>query len=132
MYLDYFNKFLNMSPYLEIQPSEWAHIKETFDKDDVRESLATVAMTYPPPYMDISQVDCRKDYGKLKSIWQHDLFTEGEWFARAEDGYEWPITFKGSQWYIKRNNIGNKSSNYFQQENRWSVDGTISPGPLRT
>ena len=121
-----------MSPYLEIQPSEWAHIKETFDKDDVRESLATVAMTYPPPYMDISQVDCRKDYGKLKSIWQHDLFTEGEWFARAEDGYEWPITFKGSQWYIKRNNIGNKSSNYFQQENRWSVDGTISPGPLRT
>ena len=121
-----------MSPYLEIQPSEWAHIKETFEKDDVRESLATVAMTYPPPYMDISQVDCRKDYGKLKSIWQHDLFAEGEWFARAEDGYEWPITFKGSQWYIKRNNIGNKSSNYFQQENRWSVDGTISPGPLRT
>ena len=132
MYLDYFDKFKNQEPYLHIDETEWSHIKETFSKDDVKESLATVAMTYPPPYMDISRVDCRKDYGKLKSIWQHDLFAEGEWFARAEDGYEWPITFKGSQWYIKRNNIGNKSSNYFQQENRWSVDGTISPGPLRT
>ena len=89
-------------------------------------------MTYPPPYMDISEDECRKDFGKLKGTWHHDLLQEGEWFARAENGYEWPISYKGSQWYIKRNNTGNKSSNYFQQENRWSVDGTISPGPLRT
>ena len=39
---------------------------------------------------------------------------------------------RGKFWYIKRINTGNESSNYFQQENRWSVDGTISPGPLRT
>ena len=132
MYLKYFDKFLNMSPYLEIKPSEWAHIKDTFEKDDVKESLATVAMTYPPPYMDISEHECRKDFSKLKGTWHHDLLTEGEWFARAENGYEWPISYEGSQWYIKRNNTGNKSSNFFQQENRWSVDGTISPGPLRT
>jgi len=132
MYLDYFDKFKGQEPYLHIGETEWSYIKETFEKDDVKESLATVAMTYPPPYMDISKRDCRRDYRKLKSTWHYDFLSEGEWFARAENGYEWPISYQGSQWYIKRNNTGNKSSNYFQQENRWSVDGTISPGPLRT
>jgi len=132
MYLEYFDKFKGQEPYLHIDETEWSYIKETFEKDDVKESLATVAMTYPPPYMDISEDECRKDFGKLKGTWHHDLLKEGEWFARAENGYEWPISYRGSQWYIKRNNTGNKSSNWFQQENRWSVDGTISPGPLRT
>ena len=132
MYLPYFNKFLYQVPYLYIDEKEWTFIKDTFEKDDVKESLAKVAMTYPPPYQEISQNECRKDFGKLKGTWVHDLLQEGEWFARAENGYEWPLTYKGSQRYIKRNNTGNKSSNFFQQENRWSVDGTISPGPLRT
>ena len=132
MYLEYFNKFKNQEPYLHIDEKEWSYIKDTFEKDDVRESLATVAMTYPPPYQEISQNECRKDFNKLKGTWVHDLLQEGEWFARAENGYDWPLTYNGSQKYIKRNNTGNKSSNFFQQENRWSVDGTISPGPLRT
>ena len=89
-------------------------------------------MDYSPPYMDISEDDCRKDFVNLKKTWVYDLLKEGEWFARTETSYDWPITYEGSQWYIKRLNAGNKASNYFQQENRWSVDGTISPGPLRT
>ncbi len=132
MYLDYFDKFKNQEPYLHIDETEWSHIKETFSKDDVKESLATVAMTYPPPYMEISENECRKDFIDLKKTWVHDLLKEGEWFARSEEGYDYPLMYQGSQWYIKRVNNGNKSSNYFQQENRWSVDGTISPGPLRT
>ena len=32
MYLDYFDKFYNMKPYLEINEKEWEYIKETFDK----------------------------------------------------------------------------------------------------
>ena len=55
MYLDYFDKFLNLKPYLYIDEKEWDYIKETFEKQDVRESLAKVAMTYPPPYMDITE-----------------------------------------------------------------------------
>ena len=132
MYLDYFNRFKNQEPYLHINEEEWGFIKDTFHKDDVKESLATVAMTYPPPYMDISLDECRRDFIDLKKTWVHDLLKEGEWFARSEEGYDYPLIYKGSQWYIKRVNNGNKSSNYFQQENRWSVDGTISPGPLRT
>ena len=33
---------------------------------------------------------------------------------------------------LKRLNTGNKASNFFQQANRWSVCGSVSPGPLRT
>jgi len=50
MYLKYFDKFLNMKPYLSIEEEEWEYIKETFDKQDVKESLAKVAMTYEIPY----------------------------------------------------------------------------------
>ena len=39
MYLEYFDKFLNMEPYLSIDKKEWEHIKNTFDKEDVKESL---------------------------------------------------------------------------------------------
>ena len=132
MYLKYFDKFLNQEPYFHIDSEEWEHIKTTFDKDDVKESMAKVAMTYPPPFQDIEEGKCITSFNKLKGTWVYDLLKEGEWFGRTETEYKWPLTFKDSHWYIKRINTGNESSNYFQQENRWSVDGTISPGPLRT
>ena len=132
MYLDYFDKFLHQEPYLHIDEKEWSYIKETFSEEDVKESLATVAMTYPMPTQEISDKDFRKDYGKLKGTWVHDILKEGEWFARSEDGYDYPLEYKGSQWYFSRNNIGNKASNYFQQENRWSVESSSYPGPKRT
>ena len=31
MYLEYFDKFKNMEPYLFIGEEEWEHIKNTFD-----------------------------------------------------------------------------------------------------
>ena len=132
MYLDYFDKFKNQEPYLHIDEKEWTYIKDTFEKDDVKESLAKVAMTYPMPTAEMTEEDCRKDFDKLKGTWVHDILREGEWFARSEEGYEWPLHYKGSQWYFARNNIGNKASNYFQQENRWSVESSSYPGPKRT
>ena len=132
MYLDYFDKFLNMKPYLFIDEREWDYIKQTFEKQDVRESLAKVAMTYPPPYMNISENGAYKELQKLKGMRHNDLLVDGEWFAREGTKYRYDLTFEGKQQYFKRINTGNASSNYFQQENRWSVDGTIAPGPIRT
>ena len=42
MYLDYFDKFYNMEPYLEIDEKDWEYIKETFDKEDVKESQGPI------------------------------------------------------------------------------------------
>ena len=66
MYLEYFDKFKGMTPYLEIKEDEWSYIKDTFEKNDVKESLAKVAMTYEIPYALISENDAYKDLMKLK------------------------------------------------------------------
>jgi len=132
MYLEYFDKFKNMEPYLFIGEEEWEHIKKTFDKEDVKESLAKVAMEYPIPYASISEDDAFDALKKLKGMRHNEILIEGEWFAREGTDFKYDLTFEGKQQYFKRINTGNKASNYFQQQNRWSVDGTIAPGPKRT
>ena len=132
MYIDYFDKFYGMTPYLYIDNKEWEYIKNTFDKEDVKESLAKVAMTYDLPYADISESDARSEYLKVKGIRWNELLTEGEWFPRKASDFKYPLTFEGKPQYVRRLNIGNDASNFFQQANRWSVDGTVSPGPKRT
>jgi len=49
----YFEKFRNMDPYFKIEEEDWTYIKETFSKDEIKESLVKVLMEYPPPYADI-------------------------------------------------------------------------------
>ena len=132
MYLSYFDKFYDMEPYLEIDEKEWEYIKNTFDKEDVKESLAKVAMTYEIPYAEISKKDAHRDYLKLKGMKHTDILVNGEWFAREGTEYTYNLNFQGKQQYFRRLNAGNSSSNYFQQKNRWSVDGSVSPGPQRT
>jgi len=132
MYLSYFDKFYDMEPYLEIDEKEWEYIKTTFDKEDVKESLAKVAMTYEIPYAEISKKDAYRDYLKLKGMKHTDILVDGEWFAREGTEYTYNLNFESKQQYFRRLNAGNNSSNYFQQKNRWSVDGSVSPGPQRT
>ena len=132
MYLNYFDKFKGMTPYLHINAEEWSHIKATFDVNDVKESLADVAMTYELPYAEISEDEARKEYLALKGIRWNELFTEGEWFPRKASDFRYSLDFQGKPQYIRRLNTGNDASNHFQQSNRWSVDGTVSPGPKRT
>ena len=128
----YFEKFKNMKPYFNIEEEEWTYIKENFSEEDIKESLVKVLMEYDLPYAEISDKDCLNDYKKLKGIKWNDLLVEGGWFPRQGPEYRYSLDFDGKPIYFKRNNVGNKSSNYFQQKNRWSVDGTVSPGPLRT
>lgn len=130
MYIDEFDKFIGMTPYLEIGPDDWSRIKETYEMEDVLESLATVLMTYPLPYNEIDIEDAKKEFMKLKRLNWQDYLVHGNWSARHE--YEEPLEYDGEGAYFRRINIGNDASNYFQQRNRWAVDATQSPGPERT
>jgi hypothetical protein len=131
-YIKYFDKFKDMDSYLYIDEKEWTYIKDNFDKDDVKLSLAKIAMTYEPPYQEISINKARKSFNKLKGVNWRELILEGEWFARAADGYTVPLVYNDKPLYFKRHNIGNESSNYFQQKNRWIPDAAAYPGPSRT
>jgi 16S rRNA G966 N2-methylase RsmD len=132
MYIEYFNKFKGMTPYLHIDKEEWSYIKNTFEISDVKESLATICMEYPLPTADLTESDARSEYLSLKGTRWRELLKEGEWFPRKATDSKYSLDFKGKKQYIRRINTGNAASNYFQQKNRWSVDGTVSPGPQRT
>ena len=131
MYLEYFDRFKDMKPYFHIEEYEWSYILETFDKDDVKETLAEVLMAYPIPYPIITENTLYKEYMKLKGIKYPDLLVEDTWYTK-QDTYSYDLTYDGKQIYFRRNNIGNASSNYFQIKNRWSVSGRAYPGPERT
>jgi hypothetical protein len=127
MYQPYFDKFLNMTPYLEIGAEEWEYIKKTFSVDDVKESMATVAMTYPIPYNELTEEDAYNEYMDLKSVRWNELLKDGEWFYRSNNS-----TYDLSPQYFSKTNSGNAASNYFQQENRWEANSIRSPGPAKT
>jgi len=127
MYQPYFDKFLNMTPYLEIGTDEWEYIKNTFSVDDVKESMATVCMTYPIPYNDITEEDAHTAYTDLKGVRWDKLYTPGEWFYRSTNS-----RYELSPYYFSKSNTGNSASNYFQQKNRWEANSNRSPGPAKT
>jgi hypothetical protein len=129
---EYIEKYKDMKPYLLIPPTDWEYIQKNFNKDEVKEALADLCMTYPIPYADISEADALDSYKRLKGTWWADILTEGEWFPRKASESRYPLTYRGKQQFFRRLNTGNEASNYFQQANRWSVDGTVSPGPKRT
>jgi len=121
-----------LGEYPTIFEDEWQYIKETFPKDEVKEILAEIFMEYPIPYAEITEKDAYKDYMKLKGFRWNEILKEGEWFPRKAAESRYPLTYDGKQLFFSRVNTGNKASNYFQQHNRWSVDGAVSPGPQRT
>ena len=77
---DYFEKFYGMKPYLEINEEEWQNIKDMYTKDEVKEKLADLCMTYPLPYQTekYTEENCRDDYFKLKGIRWNELLRGGQ------------------------------------------------------
>jgi len=127
-----YRKGIYSGEYPTISEEEWALIRETYPKDEVKEKLAEIFMEYPIPYVNITENSALKDYMKLKGFRWNEILKEGDWFPRKAAESRYPLTYDGKQLYFSRNNTGNKASNYFQQRNRWSVDGAVSPGPKRT
>lgn len=133
-YLSYFDKFKGMEPYLCVDEKEWRYIRDTFDKEDVKESLAEIAMTYPLPYRVITPEEAVKEFRQLKALRCYDYLEKGEWIAREGDvSYNHSLLFDGEiQKYIRQTPVGNSASDYFHQENRWKVNHHCHPGPENT
>ena len=117
-----------------ISSEDWETLKESYPKDQVKEMLADLFMKYPLPYATDKYTieDARDDYMKLKGIRWNELLVEGEWFQRQSRESKYPLTYEGKPIYFKRYNLGNLSSNFFQERNRWSICSSGYPGPART
>jgi hypothetical protein len=129
---EYFKKFYNMEPYLTIGESEWKHIMETYEKEEVVEALAETLVTYPAPVPEITDKQTLHSLNKLKGIRWNDVLIEGRWFPRNERKSNYHLNYNDSQFFFKRNNSGNNASNPFHVENRWKVDWTRTPSGWKT
>ena len=83
MYLDYFNKFKNMDPYLYIGPDEWSLIKQKFDRPDIQETLVEILKDYENTKYK-KMVDSA--YDKLVNNLNIDVFYEKYIVPLAEKG----------------------------------------------
>ena len=126
--VDYFKKFYNMKPYLQIEEEEWQYIINTYEKDEVVDELAKCLHTYPCPIPEITEQETLKSLNKLKGVRWPDLLVEDSWFPRNERKSKYPLTDK----YFKRDNSGNNASNPFHIETRWKVDWTRTPSGWKT
>jgi len=119
--------------YLHIPKNEWEEIKEMYPKDEVKAKLAEVAMSWPPPFVNITEQDAINEYRRLKTVRYNEMIkTDEEWFPRKAEAPKYSLEYNGSPVLIKRYNGGNKASDFFHQKNRWEVSGSQGPGPLRT
>lgn len=125
-------RFQKENEWFSIPEKEWSYIKEKYEKEDIKDELASILITYPPPYPEITDDDILDEYRKLKGVWWNDILVEGQWFPRGEVESTYHNKFDGSYYYFKRSNTGNKASNGFHIENRWSVDHARNPSALRS
>jgi tRNA1(Val) A37 N6-methylase TrmN6 len=106
---------------------EWGDILKNHPKpcDDIKELIWEKTRNF---YIlkNISFSDANEDFYNLKKMDSSELIKSGELFSRYD--YKWDLGEK----YIDFSNIGNKSSNYFHQENRYKCDSINAPSPYRT
>ena len=62
-----------IKPYYEIDPVNWSRLKEKYEKDDIKETLAEILMQYDPPYMEIRIGEAEKDFHLLERFTYKDL-----------------------------------------------------------
>lgn len=107
---------------------EWSEILDSFPKpnDEVKEAIWQKTRSSQPPMVEIDWESCRQDFNELVDLDTSSLIRQGDIFSRYE--YSWDI----GNLYIDSCNVGNKSSNFFHQENRYKCDSINAPSPYRT
>ena len=100
MYIKELEKFA-VEPYFYIGEEDWESVKETYEVDDIKETLAELLMKYELPYLEITEKEALSDYRTLKGAKWADLFIDKKWYARSE--YKWPL----SNTLLRRLNMGN-------------------------
>lgn len=81
----------------------------------------------PFPINRSSEKDAHLDFARLKEISFMDLFVQKEWKSRSELDPAYVVPY-----VIKRNNVGNKSSDFYHWNVRMACDSANSPSPIRS
>lgn len=113
---------------LFVGTEEWNKITYNYTEEVIIKELsdAVVLFDIRLPYRKISLEEATNDYQALKAQNSFDLVKFDKWGSKF--GYEYPFLDE----YIDLSNVGNKSSDYFHQIERWKCDATGYPSPQKT
>jgi tRNA1(Val) A37 N6-methylase TrmN6 len=117
---------LNNTEYTILSESEWTELNSGLTIDEVKEIIWEKTRNLPMPTVYITEEECIEDFNKLKNLNTSELLVTGDIFSRYD--YSHSIGTK----YVDSSNVGNKSSNFFHQEQRFKCDSINSPSPERT
>jgi tRNA1(Val) A37 N6-methylase TrmN6 len=109
-----------------INEETWASLNDKYTQKELIDMLSDFIEqnNLPLPTRSISLEEAIDDFSWMYKTPQ--TIQHGKWFTRYD--YKYPL----SDIYFPNKNIGNKSSDYFHQEERWKCDSITSPSPYRT
>jgi len=113
---------------INITEKEWEKLNNDLSRDEIKHLISTEIEKYkiPVPLKKITEDDALNDFINICKTDTKPLICEGEWGTRYN--YKYELTNK----YINLCNKGNKSSNYFHQNERYKCDSINAPSPYRT
>jgi len=109
-----------------VNGDDWTNIVNTHSQEFIIKQIsdAVVLFNIELPYRKITLDEVQAEYNALLN--KTDLLQEGKWVNKFD--YKYPYLDN----YIGISNVGNISSDYFQQTERWKCDATGYPSPHKT
>lgn len=113
---------------LHVDAKSWQSMLTIHTQENIIQQIsdAIVEFDIKLPYRVITLDDVNEDYYALKNLGMYDLLGKGEWGSKFD--YKYHFTDN----YIGNTKVGNKVSDYFHQEQRWTCDATGYPSPQKT
>ncbi len=126
---DFDLKTLVQNNQLYVNKRSFKILTEKYGKNTLKEMLSKAIdqFTLPIPTKIILKDELHSEFLQLRSLDSKELIKKG--VVDTKHPYEWRKNLPKDSVYISRNNIGNKASNYFHQENRMKCSGRNYPSP---
>lgn len=109
-----------------ISKEEWKHLNETSSKEEIKLKISNWMAENPFPFPKITEEEALEDFKKLKEFPSYSIYRNGLWATK------WNYNVNPANIYLDSSLVGNKSSNFFHQENRYKCGSVNSPSPFRT
>jgi hypothetical protein len=125
--LDY-RSLIHSDNKIHIPADLWSQMNHELSQEEIIQLLSDVIEeeNIPLPYREISKLEAEADFKDLLQMDCRSLIKNGSFYSR----YEYNNDFADQ--YIDQSRTGNKSSDFFHQENRWLCNSINSPSPYRT
>ena len=125
--LDYENLIVKDNT-IDISESTWTEMKNSFSKEKIIQFISDLVpkRSINLPLRQIYPQEALNDFLELYQTDCIPLIKSDKFFSRYEYKYA------SSDYYIEQSKIGNRSSDFFHQENRWKCDSINAPSPYRT